>query len=135
MTLDEDDQIVTSEVVGEQALMLSVSQNGFGKRTRLGEYRLTGRGGKGVINMKTTAKVGKVVNVLSVKEDTDIAIITENGKLIRIESATIRQAGRSTQGVKLVSLEEGDHVAAASVIPEDSNGKTGTNGSGETPVQ
>jgi DNA gyrase subunit A len=132
MTLDNDDRIVTAEVVGEQDLMLSISQNGFGKRTSISEYRLTGRGGKGVINMKTTSKVGKVVNVLSVKEDTDVFIITENGKLIRIESATIRQAGRSTQGVKLVSLEDGDHVAAASIVPEDSNGKNGSNGSGET---
>jgi DNA gyrase subunit A len=135
MTLEGDDRIVTAEVVGENDLMLSISENGFGKRTRIAEYRLTGRGGKGVINMKTTNKVGKVINVLSVKEETELVIITQNGKMIRIESATIRQAGRSTQGVKLVSMEEGDRVAAASVIPEDSNGKNGSNGSGETLVQ
>jgi DNA gyrase subunit A len=137
MTLAEGDYIIGAEVVGEDDLMLSISENGFGKRTAITEYRLTGRGGKGVINMKTTPRVGKVLQTLSVKEDTEVMIITENGKIIRIESAQIRQAGRSTQGVKLVSLEEGDRVAAASCIPEENgNGKNGNgNGNGETPVQ
>ncbi len=76
--------------------------------------------------MKTTNKTGKVVAILSVKEDSDLMIVTQNGKIIRIDSATIRQAGRSTQGVRLVALEEGDKVAAASVIP-DTEGPT-TNG-------
>ena len=91
------------------------------------------RGGKGVINMKTTNKTGKVVAILSVKEDSDLMIVTQNGKIIRIESSTIRQAGRSTQGVKLVSLEEGDKVAAASVIP-DAEAPNG-NGQETLPVQ
>jgi DNA gyrase subunit A len=72
--------------------------------------------------MKTTHKTGKVVGLLSVKEDSDLMIVSQNGKIIRIESSTIRQAGRSTQGVRLVTLEEGDKVAAASVIPEAENG-------------
>jgi DNA gyrase subunit A len=99
-------------------LILSISEHGFGKRTPLEDYRLTARGRKGVINMKTTPKVGKVIGVLSVKENTDLMIITKDGKMIRIESGEIRQAGRSTQGVRLVRMEEGDMVAAASVIPE-----------------
>jgi DNA gyrase subunit A len=126
--LDEGDYVIAAEVFEqEQGLILSISENGFGKRTPLKDYRLTGRGGKGVINMKTTPRVGKVMNVLSVKEDTELMIITQNGKMIRIDSANIRKAGRSTQGVKLVSLDEGDRVAAASCIPEDSpsNGKNG----------
>jgi DNA gyrase subunit A len=121
MTLAEKDHVVAVEVVGEEDLMLSISENGFGKRTPIGEYRLTGRGAKGVINMKTTPRIGKVMNVLSVKEDTELMIITQSGKIIRIEAGHIRQAGRSTQGVKLVTLEEGDRVAAASCIP---NGET-----------
>jgi DNA gyrase subunit A len=72
--------------------------------------------------MKTTGKTGKVVAILSVKEDTDLVIVSQNGKIIRIEASTIRQAGRSTQGVRLVSLEEGDKVAAASVIPDTEPG-------------
>ena len=118
MDLAEGDYLIGMEVVEKDGLILSIAENGFGKRTPLEDYRLTRRGGKGVINMKTTNKTGSVVAILSVSEDTDLIIITQNGKIIRIESSTIRQAGRSTQGVKLVSLEEGDKVAAASVIPD-----------------
>src|SRR5262245_3740599 len=122
------------EVDKKEWLILSIAEKGFGKRTPLEDYRLTNRGGKGVINMKTTNKTGNVVAVLSVKEDSDLFIVTKDGKIIRIESSTIRQSGRSAQGVKLVSLEEGDMVAAASVIPEteDRNGNGDQNG---LPVQ
>jgi DNA gyrase subunit A len=118
MDLEEKDSLVGLEVVKEQGLILSISENGYGKRTDLADYRLTARGRKGVINMKTTPKVGKVVAVLSVMENTDLMIITKDGKMIRLESGEIRQAGRSTQGVRLVRMEEGDQVAAASVITE-----------------
>jgi len=118
MDLEKDDSLVGLEVVKEQGLILSISENGFGKRTNLTDYRLTARGRKGVINMKTTPKVGKVVAVLSVSENTDLMIITKDGKMIRLESGEIRQAGRSTQGVRLVRMDEGDQVAAASVITE-----------------
>ena len=131
MDLPADDYLVGMEVVEEDGLILSISENGFGKRTPLKDYRLTSRGVKGVINMRTTHKTGRVVAVLSVREDTDLAIVSQNGKIIRIESNTIRQAGRSTQGVKLVSLEEGDRVAAASVIPDTEN----DNGQELLPVQ
>jgi DNA gyrase subunit A len=134
MDLEDKDYLIGLEVVEENGLILSISENGFGKRTTLEEYRLTGRGRKGVINMKTTPKVGKVVAVLSVNETTDLMIITKDGKIIRIDSSEIRQAGRSTQGVRLVRLEEGDQVAAASVIPEteDTNGESKN---GELPLQ
>jgi DNA gyrase subunit A len=128
MNLDEGDYIVGAEVVEKDGLILSISEHGFGKRTPLEDYRLTARGGKGVINMKTSERNGKVVAILSVKEDSDLMIITKDGKIIRIESGEIRQAGRSTQGVRLVRMEEGDSVAAASLIP-DSNGDEGANGS------
>ena len=90
--------------------------------------------------MKTSTRNGKVVAILSVKEDTDIMIVTKDGKIIRLEASEIRQAGRSTQGVRLVRMEEGDHVAAASVIPdaengEGPNGKNGVNGQGDLPLQ
>jgi DNA gyrase subunit A len=125
------------EIVEEEGLILSISENGFGKRTRLTDYRLQSRGGKGVINMKTSTRNGKVVGILSVKEDTDLMIVTKNGKIIRLESAEIRQAGRSTQGVRLVRMEDDDQVAAASVIPEAENveGKNGENGQPELPLQ
>ena len=116
--------------------ILSISENGFGKRTPLKDYRLTGRGGKGVINIKTTPRNGKVVAILSVKEDSDVIIISKDGKIIRLESADIRQAGRSTQGVRLVRMEDGDRVAAASVVPETENGDAPkANGQGDLPLQ
>ncbi len=134
MNLAANDYVVGFEVVGPEGLILSISENGYGKRTPLKDYRLTGRGGKGVINMKTTKKVGNVVDVLSVEETTDLVIITKNGKIIRLDSSEIRQAGRSTQGVRLVKMEEDDSVAAASVIPEaEKNGED--DGQGDLPIQ
>jgi DNA gyrase subunit A len=132
MDLDKGDYLVGLEVVDEEGLILSISENGYGKRTPLKDYRLTARGRKGVINMKTTTKVGNVIAVLSVRENTDLMIITKDGQMIRIESGEIRQAGRSTQGVRLVRMAEGDQVAAASVIreTEDEPGKNG-----ELPLQ
>jgi DNA gyrase subunit A len=135
MDLDEADYLVGMEVVEKEGLILSIAENGYGKRTPLEDYRLTARGGKGVINMKTTNKTGKVVAILSVKEDSDLVIVSQNGKIIRIESSTIRQVGRSTQGVRLVSLEDGDKVAAASVIPETENENGNGNGQETPPVQ
>ncbi len=133
MDLAEDDYLIGMEVVEKDGLLLSIAEHGYGKRTALEDYRLTRRGGKGVINMKTTKKTGPVVAILSVKEDSDLMIVTQSGKIIRIESSTIRQAGRSTQGVRLVTMEEGDQVAAASVIP-DTEGPNG-NGQELLPVQ
>jgi DNA gyrase subunit A len=127
MNLEGEDYLVGMEVVEEEGLILTISEKGFGKRTPLESYRLTARGGKGVINMKTTNKTGNVVGVFSVKEDSDLMIVSQNGKMIRIEAGTIRQVGRSTQGVKLVTLEEGDQVAAAGVLTEAEEG----NGNGD----
>ena len=137
MELEDGDYLVSVAVVEEEGLILTISENGYGKRTKLTEYRLTGRGRKGVINMKTTNKVGNVVASLVVKEDSDLMIITKDGKIIRLESGEIRQAGRSTQGVRLVRMEEGDQVAAASVIPESENGAggNGSDGQGDLPLQ
>ena len=131
MDLAEGDYLVGAEVVEKDGLMLSISEHGYGKRTPLEDYRLTHRGGKGVINMKVTKKIGKVVSVLSVKEDTDVVVISAEGKILRTESSNIRQAGRSTQGVRLVNLDEGDKVAAASVVPESEVKEDEEEGPGE----
>jgi DNA gyrase subunit A len=99
-------------------LMLTVAEKGYGKRTALAEYRITSRGGKGVVNMKTTDRNGSVVATLQVTEDSDVMIITEQGKVIRVHANEIREAGRSTQGVRLLRLEDTDSVAAAAVLQE-----------------
>jgi DNA gyrase subunit A len=111
----ESDQIRESLT----SLMLTVAEKGYGKRTPLAEYRVTSRGGKGVINLKTTDRNGPVVAALQVKEDSDVMIITGQGKVIRVHSAEIREAGRSTQGVRLLRLDEGDRIAAAASILEE----------------
>jgi DNA gyrase subunit A len=110
-------------------LILSVSENGFGKRTDVEEYRLQSRSGSGVINMKTTPKIGKVSSINLVDETSELMVISQFGKIIRIDTKSIRAAGRSTQGVKLLDLDTDDKVAAAVVIPPDeskSEPETGT---------
>jgi DNA gyrase subunit A len=101
-------------------LMLTVAEKGFGKRTPLAEYRITSRGGKGVVNMKTTDRNGYVVATLQVTEESDVMIITHNGKVIRVHANEIREAGRSTQGVRLLRLDADDSVAAAAGLAEES---------------
>ena len=101
------------------SLMLTVAEKGYGKRTPLAEYRVTSRGGKGVINLKSTERNGSVVAALQVREDSDVMIITSHGKVIRVHAAEIREAGRSTQGVRLLRLDEGDRIAAAAAILEE----------------
>jgi DNA gyrase subunit A len=100
-------------------LILTVSENGFGKRTDVDAYRLQSRGGKGVISMKTTPKIGKVSAINLVDDTTEMMLISQFGKIIRIDTKTIRSAGRSTSGVKLLNLDTDDKVAAAVVIPPE----------------
>ena len=115
----------------ESSLILSVTEQGYGKRTDVDEYRLTSRGGKGVINVKTTARNGKVVSIMLVNEQSELMVISQFGKIIRIDSKNIRESGRSAQGVRLLNLEEGDRLAAASVIPPE---EAAENGAGETGI-
>ena len=100
-------------------LILSVSENGYGKRTDVDQYRLQSRAGKGVIGMKTTPKIGKVAAINLVDDTTELMVISQFGKIIRIDTKSIRAAGRSTSGVKLLDLEDQDKVAAAVVIPPE----------------
>jgi DNA gyrase subunit A len=98
------------------SLILSVTENGYGKRTAAEEYRLQGRGGSGVINVKTTERNGKVVGIAQVTEKSEVMLISQYGKIIRMDSTTIRESGRAAQGVRLLNLEAGDRVAAAVVL-------------------
>jgi DNA gyrase subunit A len=100
-------------------LILTVTENGFGKRTDVDEYRLTSRGAQGVINLKATPKVGKTTAILLVDETSEMMAISQFGKIIRIDTKQVRAAGRATQGVRLLNLEEADKVAAAVIIPPE----------------
>ncbi|HEX8495014.1 MAG TPA: DNA gyrase subunit A [Pyrinomonadaceae bacterium] len=116
--LRKDDFVVSLCAVSadDNERMLSVSEQGFGKQTKITDYRFQSRGGKGVINMKTTEKTGKVVAVFPVDEESEIMIITQQGKLIRIEADSIRKTGRSASGVRLIKCDGGDKVTSASLV-------------------
>ena len=116
--LRKDDYVVSVCAVSadDNEKMLSVSEQGYGKQTPISTYRLQSRGGKGVINMKTTEKTGKVVAVFPVDADSEIMIITQQAKLIRLEADNIRKTGRSAQGVRLIKTDEGDMVTSASLV-------------------
>ncbi len=109
------------------ALILTVTENGFGKRTPADEYRLINRGGKGVVNVKVTTRTGKVVAIAQVDETSQVMLISQYGKIIRMDSSTIRETGRNAQGVRMLQMEPGDRVAAAVVIApeEEPNGGNG----------
>ncbi|HEX8069493.1 MAG TPA: DNA gyrase subunit A [Pyrinomonadaceae bacterium] len=116
--LRKDDYVVAVCAVSKEGTerMLSVSEQGYGKQTKVSDYRLQTRGGRGVINMKTTAKTGKVVAVFAVEDESEIMIITQHGKLIRIEAGEIRKTGRSASGVRLIKTDGGDKVTSASLL-------------------
>jgi DNA gyrase subunit A len=126
--LRPDDYVVSVCPVSaeDKERMLSVSEQGYGKQTAITTYRLQSRGGKGVINMKTTDKTGKVVAVFPVEDESEIMIITQQGKLIRLEAADIRKTGRSAQGVRLIKTDAGDKVTSASLVEAAAEEETET---------
>jgi DNA gyrase subunit A len=126
--LRDGDFVVSVSAVKGDEQMLSVTENGYGKQTRLSEYRVQSRGGVGVINVKTTEKNGKVVAVMPVTEDDEVMIITGQGKLLRTDASAIRETGRSAQGVRLIKMTEDDSVAAASLVARADNEVSESNG-------
>ncbi len=118
VNLRKGDYVVSVCSVSQEGIekILSISENGFGKQTVVSSYRLTKRGGKGVINMKTTAKTGKVVASFPIEEDSEIMIITQQAKLIRLGVDKIRETGRSAQGVTLIKTGDDDRVTSASLL-------------------
>src|SRR5580658_2414993 len=124
--LEGEPEAIDAAVKGK--LILSVTENGYGKRTPADEYRLTNRGGKGVINVKTTERVGKVVAIAQVDETSEVMLISHYGKIIRMDSTTIRESGRNAQGVRLLNMEPGDRVAAAVVLAPEAEPNGGSNG-------
>ncbi len=118
--LEEGDRVVDMIVLGPGVTILTGCEHGYGKRSAVDEYRLQSRGGKGVINIKTTERNGKVVGMLAVTDDNDLIMISENGIVVRISVAEIRTMGRATQGVRFIRLEPGDKlVSIARVVKEE----------------
>ncbi|HSN07829.1 MAG TPA: DNA gyrase C-terminal beta-propeller domain-containing protein, partial [Hanamia sp.] len=109
---DEVVGMICANVNDPETSVLVVSSKGYGKRTAVEEYRITNRGGKGVKTINVTEKTGKLIGLLNVKETQDLMITCKSGVTIRTSIASIREAGRATQGVKLIRLDEGDEIAA-----------------------
>src|SRR5713226_4820049 len=117
--LERSDAVVALAVVDPRASLLVAGENGIGKRTDFAEYRVQSRGGKGIITMKTTERTGPVIGALTVKDEDEIMLITVGGQMVRLAVRGIREAGRNTQGVKLIDLDQGDRLQAiAPVISE-----------------
>jgi DNA gyrase subunit A len=124
--LEKRDEVVALAIVVPDAKLLVAGENGIGKRTDFKEYRPQSRGGKGIITMKTTEKTGAVVGALTVRDADEIMLITVKGQMVRTSVKDIREAGRNTQGVKLIELESGDKLQAiAPVIGEDKEDAAG----------
>jgi DNA gyrase subunit A len=116
--LEAGDEVVGLEVVPKGGSVLTVCANGYGKRTAIEEYRLQSRGGKGIINIKTSGRNGPVVGVKVLSGETGVMLITEKGMIIRLNTADISEIGRNTQGVRLIQLEEGDHLVSVARLAE-----------------
>jgi DNA gyrase subunit A len=126
INLSKGDEVVALAIVVPDAKLLVAGENGIGKRTDFEEYRAQSRGGKGIITMKTTEKTGAVIGALTVRDADEIMLITVKGQMVRTCVKDIREAGRNTQGVKLIELDAGDKLQAiASVIGEDKEDSAG----------
>jgi DNA gyrase subunit A len=116
--LDEGDTVVSLQVVRAGGTVLTVTRNGYGKRTTLDEYRIQSRGGKGLIDIKASERNGPVVGVNFLRGEEQVMLITEKGMIIRLNTAEISTIGRNTQGVRLIQLEEGDHLVSVARLAE-----------------
>ncbi len=121
MRIDDDDSVIGMEpiVVGSNATLLAITENGFGKRTELDEYRVQNRGGRGVITYKVTPKTGEIVGIKIVSGVEDIMLSTDTGTLIRLNTGEISVLGRATQGVTLMRTNEGKVVSVEKIVEED----------------
>jgi DNA gyrase subunit A len=119
--LEDDDRVVALGVISPGGTVLTVTENGYGKRTSIDEYRVQSRGGKGLINVKTTGRNGRVVGVKLLAGDEEVMLITEKGMIIRLNTADISTIGRNTQGVRLIQLEEADHLTSVARLAEKSD--------------
>jgi DNA gyrase subunit A len=115
--LESGDEVVALEVVAE-GTVLTVTGNGYGKKTDLAEYRLQTRGGKGLINIKTEGRNGSVVGVKLLRSEEEVMLITEKGMIIRLDTSELSTIGRNTQGVRMIQLEEGDHLVSVARLAE-----------------
>ena len=118
ISLRKDDRVVAMEILEEEGEILSMAEGAVGKRTPVSQYRLQSRGGKGIINLKVSSKTGEVIGAKQVRPDDGMMLITQEGKIIRINVEGVRVSSRSTQGVKLMNLDESDRLVAVAKLAE-----------------
>ncbi len=120
MTLEGDDEVIGLQSVSDNTALalVTITENGYGKRTDIGEYRVQSRGGKGVITIKTSERNGKVVNIMMVDDESDLMFITNRGKLLRTKVSNIRSIGRNTQGVRMMVLEDDEKIVSVAKLAE-----------------
>ena len=140
ISIEEEDEVIGMICVEPSSKqdVLVLSENGYGKRTDLDEYRITNRGGKGVKTINITEKTGKLISIQAVTDENDLMIINRSGLTIRTAVEQIRLAGRATQGVRIINLREGDAIASVMAVPaagveEDAESAEGTTAGGENP--
>jgi DNA gyrase subunit A len=118
MTLRQGDHVVGMEILSPVATILTVTENGYGKRTPLDAYRLQRRGGQGIITIRTTTRNGPVVSVAQVVDDDEVMLITDGGKVLRARVAGISTMGRATQGVRIMNLRAGESLVSMARLAE-----------------
>jgi DNA gyrase subunit A len=134
VTLRDKDLVVGATVLSDpNSSILSVTENGYGKRSPVGEYRVQNRGGMGIITIKTTDRNGKVVAALQVTDEDEIMLVTDQGQIIRIGTKDLRVIGRNTQGVRLFNLADGEKVVGVERLAEREEEEENGNGSPEPP--
>jgi len=136
MSLEDDDVVIGMEIINPNATgstIFTVTENGFGKRTELDEYRVQSRGGKGIITIKTTERNGCVVDIMQVTDENDLMLITDQGKILRIPVAPFSVIGRNTQGVRLMTAEQNERIVAVARLAEKDEGDEGAEGGDDLP--
>jgi DNA gyrase subunit A len=123
--LRTNDEVVDMVITSEDRTLLTICENGYGKRTAVEDYRVQGRGGQGLIDIRTTERNGNVVNLLSVTDGDEVMMITADGQIVRIPAEGISVIGRNTQGVRCISLREGDRLVSCALVPSEEATETG----------
>ena len=126
ISLRNDDDVVAMAVVRPGGTLLTVTENGFGKRTELNEYRVQSRGGVGIISIQTTVRNGRVAGIAYVEDEDELMLITQQGKVLRMDTKDIRPIGRATQGVRLIGIDDQDRVVALARLAEVNDDETDT---------
>ncbi|MDP3695446.1 MAG: DNA gyrase C-terminal beta-propeller domain-containing protein, partial [Desulfocapsaceae bacterium] len=115
----EDDFVVGAIVISTETSILTVTENGYGKRSPVDEYRVQRRGGKGIFAIKASDRNGSVIGAMQVDNESEVILIADSGKMIRMPLENLRVIGRTTQGVRLINLEEGEKVVAMDIVARE----------------